>query len=73
MTMQNNKLDDTTTTLESYMRLADVLKMLRVGRTTLYRWIKEGQAPAPIKAGCRISLWRRSDIEIMVRRWEDRQ
>lgn len=56
---------------ERLIRLQEILKLLPIGRTTFYRWIKEEKAPPPIKAGARISLWRRSEIEAMVRGWED--
>ncbi len=63
--------DDFRSSVEHLMRLEDILKLLPIGRTTFYRWIKEDKAPSPIKAGPRISLWRRSEIEAMIRRWED--
>jgi len=33
-----------------------------VCRTTWWRWIKEGKAPAPIRLGTRIVAWRKSDL-----------
>lgn len=53
---------------DELLTVNDALKELKVGRTTLYRWIKEGRLeriPAnPAKRAKRQgSLFRRSDIE----------
>lgn len=38
----------------AYVRLPVVLGVLGIGRTTFYRWIEDGIAPAPVKftPGC---------------------
>lgn len=56
-----------------YMRLGDVLQYMKISRTTLYRLIKAGKVPSPIKAGPRISLWRRQDIETVMKGYEEAQ
>jgi len=33
-----------------------------VSRTTWWRWIKEGQAPQPVRIGQRMVAWRQSDL-----------
>ena len=48
------------------LRTDDVLELLAVSRTTLNRWIKEGQFPKPFKIGGpkgRAVGWYESDVE----------
>ncbi|MCJ2137422.1 AlpA family phage regulatory protein [Methylobacterium sp. J-026] len=69
--MTNAVIDFPRSSADCLMRLKEVLRVVPISRTTFYRWIKEDKAPSPIKAGPGISLWRRSEIEAMVRRWEN--
>lgn len=34
-----------------------------VGVTTIYRWMKEGDFPRPIKLGRRVALWDEAEID----------
>lgn len=45
----------------------EVTAALRIGRTTLYELIANGELPKPVKLGSR-SLWLQSDIEVFVAR-----
>ena len=45
------------------LRIGDVLKVTGLCRTTIWRWVKSGQFPAPIRLGSRHIGWRRADIE----------
>ena len=49
--------------LDGFLRMREVLALLRVSRSTLNRWIREGTFPRPVKLGKRAVRWRRSDIE----------
>ena len=49
--------------LDGFLRMREVLALLRVSRSTLNRWIREGAFPRPVKLGKRAVRWRRSDIE----------
>lgn len=42
--------------------LNEVAAMVTVSRSTLWRWIKQGIFPTPIKLGPRRIAWRRSDV-----------
>jgi len=54
-------------TPEVYYREKQVLELFApVHRSTWWRWIKEGIAPAPIKIGQSVTVWRASDME----RWQ---
>ena len=55
---------------DSILRPNDVLAMLGVSRSTLWRWVRAGLLPPAIKLGQRAVGWRRSTIE----RWlEERE
>ncbi|WGS46958.1 AlpA family phage regulatory protein [Burkholderia sp. JSH-S8] len=45
------------------LRLVGVLDSVGVKKTTLYRWIREGSFPAPIRLGARSVGWRQRDVE----------
>lgn len=42
---------------EGFVRLSDLTPILRVDRSTVYRWVARGDFPAPIKIGS-CSFWR---------------
>jgi excisionase family DNA binding protein len=44
------------------MTTAELLKQLGVHRTTLERWVKEGEFPAPTRIGGRL-YWLRSEVQ----------
>lgn len=49
------------------LRTRDVMQMLGVGRTTIYRWMEAGKFPAPVKIGMRgDNRWRLSEIEAWI-------
>lgn len=55
---------------DSILRTNDLLAMLGVSRSTLFRWVRAGLLPPGIKLGQRAVGWRRSTIE----RWiEERE
>ena len=52
------------------MRIDEVVQTLQISRTTLWRRVRAGQFPPPLRlggAGSRAIGWRRTDIE----RWVD--
>jgi prophage regulatory protein len=44
------------------IRLAEVSKMIGLGRSSKYRYVSEGRFPAPIKVGERSVRWKLSDV-----------
>ncbi|KAB1068608.1 helix-turn-helix transcriptional regulator [Methylobacterium soli] len=47
---------------ECLIRLPQVLEVVPISRATLYRLIRKGQFPSPVKLGARVALWRVSEI-----------
>lgn len=52
-----------------YLRQPQVLAIVPISDTTLWRWVKEKRFPAPHKVGPRVTAWRASDV----RDWCQRQ
>jgi len=53
--------------LEQKLTLHDVCQLLRVGKTTVYRWIHTEDFPAGKKIGPRAVRWSENEI----RKWEE--
>lgn len=45
-----------------YLRVPQVIKLLRVGESTLYRWVSNGKFPQPIKLGTKVIAWPVKDV-----------
>ncbi len=54
--------------LEILVPIAEVSRQTSLARPTIYRKVKEGTFPAPIKiGGGRASRWRQSEIQALIR------
>jgi prophage regulatory protein len=53
--------------IDRMLRIAEVLRITGVSTATLYRWVKDGTFPAPVKLGPNSVAWRAS----VVRDWID--
>lgn len=51
-----------------FMTATEVAVYLRVSRVTVYRMIRRGQLPEPVRFSARCSRWRRCDVEAAL--WE---
>ncbi|BBE51744.1 Phage transcriptional regulator [Ferriphaselus amnicola] len=49
------------------LRLSEVLALVRLGKTTLYQLVKDGDFPAPIKISRRATAWRSEDVSNWVK------
>ena len=49
--------------MESLLRRPDVERRVGLRRSMIYRYVKEGRFPAPVRIGKRAVAWRQSDIE----------
>lgn len=45
------------------MTVREVAELLRVGRTTLWRWRSEGVGPVPFELRPRVLRYRRAEVE----------
>ena len=48
------------------LRLKEVKMRVGLGRSTIYRWISEGNFPKPVKLGVQSVAWRENDIDYWV-------
>ena len=48
---------------QTYLRDTDVAQRYSIGRTTVWRWSREGRLPAPIQLSGGCTRWLLSDIE----------
>jgi prophage regulatory protein len=53
-------------TMNDLLKAADVMQKLGIGRTALWRWMKAGILPPPIRIGKRYMRWREEDIEAFI-------
>jgi prophage regulatory protein len=51
---------------EQYQRVNGVVKMLSVGKSTVWAWVKAGKFPPPIKLSDYVTVWKLSDIDDFV-------
>ena len=49
-----------------FVRLPTVLKLIPVGESTWYQWIKDGKAPKQIKLSARTAVWKAEDIKALI-------
>lgn len=52
--------------MQKYLSTAQVLQNLGVSKQTLWRWVRVGKFPAPVKLSERRIAWRERDV----RAWE---
>lgn len=50
-----------------FMRVAQVTAVVPVSRQTIWRWVREGRFPKPVKLTERVSAWRVGDV----RQWSE--
>ena len=46
-----------------YQTRQELEKLFKVSPATIYRWIKEGNFPKPVRLGANMVRWKASDIE----------
>jgi predicted DNA-binding transcriptional regulator AlpA len=45
---------------------ADIMTMFGISRATVWRWVKNGTLPKPVKFGTRLNVWKPEQIEDFV-------
>ena len=51
---------------EGYVRLPTILKVIPIGKSTLWKRVADGTFPQPVKLGERTTAWRVSDIREVI-------
>ena len=41
-----------------FLRISQILRFLPIGRSTFWKWVKEGKAPPAIKLGPKTTVWK---------------
>ena len=49
-----------------YQTRQQLEKLFKVSPATIYRWIKEGRFPKPIRLGANMVRWKAADIEVWI-------
>ena len=50
-----------------FLRIAGVVRLTGLGRSTIYRLMADAQFPPPVRLAKRVVAWRRTDLE----RWSE--
>lgn len=51
---------------ESFLRLKQVVELTSISKATIWRWVKNGTFPKPIKITSRVTVWKSSDIQAYI-------
>lgn len=49
-----------------FLRLAQILKIIPISKTTWWNGVKSGRFPKPVKLGGRITAWKTEDIKFLI-------
>ncbi len=49
------------------LRLPQVLEIVPVSRAVWWKGVRSGRFPAGLKLGARVTCWRKSDLEALIR------
>ncbi|MBQ7738092.1 MAG: AlpA family phage regulatory protein [Desulfovibrionaceae bacterium] len=44
-------------------RVADLVRILGISKATVWRWLKSGKLPEPIRLGAKVVVWKKTEIE----------
>ena len=47
-------------------RITGVMEKTGAARSTIWKWVKDGEFPQPFKLSPRVTVWRESDIEAWI-------
>lgn len=56
--------------MEKILRLDELLKVLRISRSSVYAWVRENKFPKPIKLGARAIGWTESAVQEWIKQRE---
>lgn len=52
---------------DGFLRLPEVLKLIPVSKSTWWAGVKSGRYPSSVKLGERVTAWRVTDIQNLIR------
>lgn len=59
-----------TTLFSGYLRQSQVLAIVPISSSTLWRWCRDPQGlfPKPVKLGARVTAWREEDVQAWLKK-----
>lgn len=51
---------------EKLLRLKQVVERTNISKATIWRWVKDGTFPKPIRITSRVTVWKNSDVEAYI-------
>ena len=48
---------------ERWIRLPELSMLIGVRKSTIWKWVKEGKIPQPLKLSARVTVWRLSEVK----------
>ena len=48
------------------LRIGDVMQAVGLSRVTIWRWVRDGKFPAPIRLGSRHIGWRSEEVQAWI-------
>lgn len=51
---------------EQLLRLKQVVQLTNISKATIWRWVKDGTFPQPMKITNRVTVWKSSDIQAYI-------
>lgn len=67
----NSNQKDCESVVGGFLRLKQVLMLIPISRSSWWAGVAEGKYPRPIKLGQRVTVWRVSDIQKLIKKFED--
>jgi prophage regulatory protein len=49
--------------MQRYLREKQILQLLPITRSTLWRWVRAGQFPKPIKISQGVTVWSQENVD----------
>lgn len=53
---------------QGFLRLPQVLSLIPVSRSTIWKGVREGRFPKPVKLSERVTVWRARDVQEYIER-----
>jgi predicted DNA-binding transcriptional regulator AlpA len=54
--------------VEDYLSCDDLARSLGVSKGTVYRWVRQGKLPKPIRRRAPVAVWPRAEVQELIDR-----